>query len=198
MTHTPSEATLLPGLLTELRLPSIARQWRPLAEQADRDGWPAARLLATLFELEHAERAQRRIQRHHADAELPPGKTLATFDFTAAPGLRKAQILALAGSDDWIKAGANLLAFGPSGTGKSHLAAAIATQLIDRGYRVLFSRTLDLVQKLQAARRDLGDGNDSFHEFTQARMTGLACGLEPEPVSVAGSDHRWARALGCG
>ena len=45
--------------------------------------------------------------------------------------------------------------FGPSGVGKSHLAAALGTALVDAGRRVLFTRTTDLVQKLQAARRDL-------------------------------------------
>src|SRR3954466_4682406 len=44
---------------------------------------------------------------------------------------------------------------GSSGTGKTHVAAAIGAGLIDNGYRVLFTRTTDLVQKLQAARRDL-------------------------------------------
>ena len=44
---------------------------------------------------------------------------------------------------------------GPSGVGKSHLAAALGTALVDAGRRVLFTRTTDLVQKLQAARRDL-------------------------------------------
>jgi DNA replication protein DnaC len=152
---TTADTAGLPGLLTALRLPSIARHWQHYAAVADREGWPAARLLGTLLELEVAERAQRRIQRHHAESGLPPGKTFATFDFEAAAGVRKAQLLALASGEHWIRAGATALAFGPSGTGKSHVAAAIGSALIDNGYRVLFSRTTDMVQRLQAARRDL-------------------------------------------
>ncbi len=45
--------------------------------------------------------------------------------------------------------------FGPPGGGKSHLAAAIGLALIENGWRVLFTRTTDLVQKLQVARREL-------------------------------------------
>ena len=38
----------LPLLLNELRLPTIAALWRSFTERADREGWPVARLLATL------------------------------------------------------------------------------------------------------------------------------------------------------
>ncbi|CBS89206.1 IS21-like element ISAli13 family helper ATPase IstB [Azospirillum lipoferum] len=145
----------LPVLLSALRLPSIARHWTRHAETADREGWPAARLLATLFELEVADRTARRIQRHHEQSALPAGKTFATFDFDAAPGLSKGRLQALAAGDLWLKNGSNVLAFGPSGTGKSHAAAALGSALIDAGYRVLFTRTTDMVQRLQAARRDL-------------------------------------------
>ncbi len=64
-------------------------------------------------------------------------------------------MLALAAAGAWLDQGANLLIFGPSGAGKSHLSAAIGTSLVELGKRVLFTRTTDLVQKLQAARRDL-------------------------------------------
>ena len=73
----------LPLLLGELRLPTFSKLWQSFTERADREGWPSARLLATLAELELAERAQRRIQRHLLAARLPPGKTLSSFDFTS-------------------------------------------------------------------------------------------------------------------
>jgi DNA replication protein DnaC len=92
----------LPLLLRELRLPTIAAMWQSFTERADREGWPAARLLATLTELELAERDQRRIQRHLLEARLPPGKTLDSFDFTAVPMLSRAHVAALATGDGWI------------------------------------------------------------------------------------------------
>ncbi len=64
--------------------------------------------------------------------------------------------MALAAGDVWLEKGANLLLFGPPGGGKSHLASAIGLALIENGWRVLFTRTTDLVQKLQMARRELG------------------------------------------
>jgi DNA replication protein DnaC len=130
--------------------------WKKLAEQSDKEGWPAARFLVALAEHEVADRSRRRIERHLAEARLPVGKTLATFDFEAVPMVSKAQVMALAAGDTWLEKGANLLLFGPPGAGKSHLAAAIGLALVENGWRVLFTRTSELVQRLQIARRELG------------------------------------------
>lgn len=153
-THPVDEARL--GImLNELRLPTIKTLWPRFAEQSDREGWPAARFLAAIAEHELAERAHRRVERHLAEAHLPPGKTLDSFDFEAVPMISKAQIVAMAAGDSWLAKGANVLMFGPPGGGKSHLAAAIGLALIENGWRVHFTRTTDLVQKLQVARREL-------------------------------------------
>ena len=141
--------------LNDLRLPAIKTIWPDFAARADKEGWPAARFLAALAEHEMAERASRRIQRHLDEARLPPGKRLDSFDFEAVPMISKAQVMALAAGDSWLEKGANLLMFGPPGGGKSHLAAALGLALVENGWRVLFTRTTDLVQKLQTARRDL-------------------------------------------
>jgi len=145
----------LPLLLHELRLPAIARLWPEFAERADKESWPAARFLSALAELEIAERGRRRIARNLVEAHLPPGKTLDNFDFSVVPMLSKARVSALAAGDAWIDKGTNLLLFGPPGAGKSHVGAAIGRALVENGYRVLFTRTTDLVQKLQQARQAL-------------------------------------------
>src|SRR3984893_18548161 len=136
-------------LLAELRLPAVKLVWADLAAQADKEGWPAARFLAAH---EIAERGRRRIERHLAEARLPPGKTLDTFDFEAVPVVSKAQIMALAAGDAWLDKGANLILFGPPGTGKSHLAAALSFALVENGWRVLFARTTDLLPRLHSHR----------------------------------------------
>ncbi len=152
---TTIDAGRLALMLGELRLPSMKAVWADIAAHADKEGWPAARFLGILAEHELAERDRRRIERHLVEARLPPGKTLDSFDFDAVPMLSKAQVSAVAAGDAWLKTGANLLLFGPPGGGKSHLAAAIGLALVENGWKVLFTRTTDLVQKLQAARREL-------------------------------------------
>ncbi len=154
-TSVTADAARLPIMLTELRLPSIKRLWASVAAQSDREGWRAERLLSVLIEQELAERETRRLARHRLQANLAPDKTLANFDFEQVPTISKAHVTALAEGDAWIEKGANLLLFGPPGSGKSHLVSGIGHALIDRGWRVLFARTGDLVQRLQAARRDL-------------------------------------------
>lgn len=149
------DAARLPVMLSSLRLPSFGQHWQGFAARADREDWGAARYLAALCEHEIADRDARRIARHLAEAGLPRGKTFSTFDFAAVPTIRKAHVMALADGDAWLDQGANILCFGPSGTGKSHAAAAIGHALVEGGRRVLFIRTTDMVQKLQAARRDL-------------------------------------------
>lgn len=149
------DAARLNLLLNELRLPTIKHLWPKFAERSDKEGWPAARFLAAIAEHEIAERDRRRIERNLAEARLLPAKTLETFDFDAVPMVSKAQVMALCAGDSWLDKGANLILFGPPGGGKSHLCSAIGLALVEKGWRVLFVRTADLVQKLQIARRDL-------------------------------------------
>jgi DNA replication protein DnaC len=162
------DAGRLQLMLNELRLPTIKQVWPDFAARADKEAWPAARFLSALIEHELAERSRRRIGRHLDEAHLPPGKSLDNFDFEAVPMVSKAQIIALSAGDTWLEKGANLLIFGPPGGGKTHLAAALGLTLVENGYRVLFTRTTDLVQRLQLARRDLSlesaiDKLDKYH-----------------------------------
>ncbi len=142
-------------MLTELRLPTIKRLATELCDQSDREGWPARQLLERLLEHEMNEREIRRFERHRAASGLSPDKRLSSFDFSAVPTISRARIMALTEGHEWLDRGACLLAFGAPGSGKSHLLSGIGHALIDAGKRVLFTRCSDLVQRLQAARRDL-------------------------------------------
>ena len=158
MTAREIDIHTLPSMLTAVRLPSFHKLWAEIAARADTEGWPAARFLAVLAEYELAERDMRRIRRHLTEAQLPTGKTLATFDFKALPSLPRSLVAALA-AGDWLEGGGNLIAIGNSGPdwthGKTHVLCAIGHALVEAGHRVVYTRTSDLVQKLQVARRDL-------------------------------------------
>jgi DNA replication protein DnaC len=101
----------LPLLLKELALPTFGRLWKDFCLESDTHGWGSARCLTTLCEHELAERNQRRIARYLREAQLPKGKSLATFDFGQVPSIDKTHIHALASGDVWLENG-NKLVYG--------------------------------------------------------------------------------------
>ena len=148
-----TEKILLSQLLKQLKLKTMTGLWESLHTEAVEQGWTPLHYLKILCEHEVSDRSDRRLARNMVEAQLPRGKSLSTFDFNVVPSLSKTQIAGFASGDIWIKSGKNLIFFGPSGCGKSHLSAAIGEGLVMAGYRVLFTRTTDLVQQLQAAKK---------------------------------------------
>ncbi len=151
-TTTLNEPADLILLAKALRLPSFAQYCEPLAQTAEAQGWSVRRYVHALLSEELAGRQNRRVARFMQKAHLPVGKSLAGFDFSAVPALNKRTCLALAEQGSWVEQGHNLILFGPSGTGKTHLAAAIMYAHLLQGRTARFYRTTDLVQELQAAR----------------------------------------------
>lgn len=149
-----SNTATLPLLLKQLGLPSMLSQYEAQAKIAEDRHWGYQEYLMVLSNMEAANRQQKRIARHIKEAKLPPGKTLDAFDFALAKSVNAAQITALADNTSWVKSANNLVIFGPSGVGKTHLATAIAYRLIEQGVRCLFMQTTSLVQKLQQARAE--------------------------------------------
>ena len=122
MPHTET----LPLLLKQLRLPTMQRRWQSQHKHALQDNWSMPQYLSVLCEEELAQRENLRLQRYLKEAKLPMGKTLEKFDFNACQ-VHQAEISHLAHDGQWLENAENLLLFGPSGTGKTHLAAALAT-----------------------------------------------------------------------
>ena len=152
ITTTPPASLAL--LLRSLKLPTVARHAEEIARLAEREGWTFERYLHHLVELEVHERRRRKIERHLKESDLPRDKTLASLDRTRLP-IKIAKQLATLCDGGFVERGDNLLAFGLPGRGKTHLVCAIGYELIQRGYRVLFTATYALVQRLLAAKRDL-------------------------------------------
>lgn len=148
------DATTLPIMLKELGLLTILERWQYFFEQGESEGWSSGKLLSTLLEQEIEARHRKKVQIYLKKAQLPAGKSLSTFDFSQVQRVNRSKIDELALNSAWVKRAENLLIFGPSGVGKSHLAAAIGYALVENGVKVLFTSTTKLVQILQAARRE--------------------------------------------
>lgn len=149
-----ARAESLALLMRTLKLPAFARYSGEVASNAEKEGWTFQQYLLHLAGLEVEERRRRRIERNLNDSELPREKTLATLDRSRIPAKVQKTLPTLC-EGSFVERGENLLAFGLPGRGKTHLACAIGHELIQRGYRVFFTATFALVQRLLVAKRDL-------------------------------------------
>jgi DNA replication protein DnaC len=142
---------LLHHHLKSLRLPTVAAECEKVAAQAAQDNADHLSYLLRLTELELLEREKRSAERRVKAARFPTIKTLETFDFAARPSVNKVLVAELMRCE-YIDKKENILLVGNPGTGKSHLATALAAQACAKGYRVRFIRTTELVTALIEAR----------------------------------------------
>jgi DNA replication protein DnaC len=142
---------LLHHHLKSLRLPTVAAECEKVAAQAAQDNADHLSYLLRLTELELLEREKRASERRVKAARFPTIKTLETFDFAARPSVNKVLVAELMRCE-YIEAKENILLVGNPGTGKSHLATALAAQACAKGYRVRNIGTTELVTALIEAR----------------------------------------------
>lgn len=137
--------------LRELKLSGILQTLELRAAQAVERQLGPVEFLALLLDDELERRSQQRLGRRLACSGCDSSKTLAKFDFLAAPGVNRILIQDLA-TCAFIPRHENLLLCGPTGVGKSHLANAIAIEALKRNYKVLSRPTHRLLTELNAAR----------------------------------------------
>ena len=125
------------------------------------------------------------IDRQIRAAKFPAIKTLDSFDFMAIPALNKMLVLELA-RGEYIERRENVIALGPSGTGKSHLALALGLAACQRGFTTGFVTAAGLVHQLMEAR------DEKRLLKLQAHLAGLKLLIIDElgyvPLSLTGSE----------
>lgn len=109
------------------------------------------RYLARLTELELIDREGRMVERRIKAAKFPAVKSLDSFDFKAIPSLNKMMVLELARCE-WIERKENVIALGPSGTGKTHVALGLGLAACQKGLPVAFVTAAALVHEMMEAR----------------------------------------------
>lgn len=144
---------LLKAHLKKLRMPTIADDYKKMAEEAARTNLPYERYLLTLVEQEVLQREQNTLRLRIKQAGFPVLKTLDTFDFTVIPSLSKPEVLRLAQAQ-WIEEAHNVVAGGNPGTGKTHLAIALGIAACRKGFRVRFFTAAALVAALAEAQAE--------------------------------------------
>jgi DNA replication protein DnaC len=148
--RTAALEALIEAHAVELKLPTVKRRFRALAEEALREQQTPVAYLAALLEAEMHERAERRERRRLIDARFPVLKRLEEFHFQDNPTIPQATIAALA-EGSWIDDRESVIFVGDSGTGKTHLATALAVCACQQGRRVRFATLAGLANELQEA-----------------------------------------------
>jgi len=142
---------LLSHYLKTLKLPTFQREYQKLARLCATEGVDHTGYLTRLSEREMIERDRRKVERRIKAARFPVVKSLDSFDFSAIPKLNKMQVLELARCE-WIERRENVIALGPSGTGKTHVALGLGLAACQKGLSVGFTTAAALVSEMMEAR----------------------------------------------
>src|SRR3954467_12998215 len=142
---------LLAHHLKALKLPTFLREYDKQARQCAAEGVDHTGYLLRLAELELLERERRSVERRIRQARFPAVKSLDSFDFAALPSLNKMLVLELARCE-YVARRENVIALGPSGTGKTHVALGLGLAACQKGLTVGFVTAAALVHELLEAR----------------------------------------------
>ena len=148
---TEAPEILLAHYLKTLKLPTFQREYQKLARLCATEGVDHVGYLFRLAEREMIERDRRKVERRIKAAKFPVVKSLDSFDFTAIPKLNKMQVLELSRCE-WIERRENVIALGPSGTGKTHVALGLGLAACQKGLSVGFTTAAALVSEMMEAR----------------------------------------------
>ena len=122
--RTAALEALIDAHAVELKLPTVRRRYRTLAEEAIREQQTPVAYLAALLEAETTERAERRERRRLLDARFPQIKRLEDFRFADNPKVPQTTIAAALAEGSWIQDRESVILIGDSGTGKTHCETA--------------------------------------------------------------------------
>ncbi len=142
---------LLRHHLKKLKLPTVLREYEKIARQCAAENVDHVRYLARLIELELLDREARMIDRRIKAARFPAIKGLEGFDFDAIPQLNRKLVLDLA-RGEFVSRRENVIALGPSGVGKTHIALGLGLAACQRGIRTRFATAAAIVHELIEAR----------------------------------------------
>lgn len=140
-------------LLIDLRLKGIQQVLDTELDAAEKKGTAIEKVLYRMLCQELAFQQERSMQYRIQHAKIPWDFTLKTFPFDKQPGVKKSQIMSLAGLS-FIERAENIVFIGSPGTGKSGLATGLLRQALINGYRGRFYNAQDLLDELYASLAD--------------------------------------------
>ncbi|MCJ7732053.1 IS21-like element helper ATPase IstB [Candidatus Bathyarchaeota archaeon] len=151
MNEKDKPTVLLEFYLKKLRLPTMLREYASLAVvcREDRSDYPT--YLLRLIERELLDREKRASEKRIKEAGFPVVKTIDTFNFKFQPSINEQLVRELL-RGEYVDKKENVLLIGKSGTGKTHLACALAFAACAIGKHVRFYSVNGLVTELMESR----------------------------------------------
>jgi DNA replication protein DnaC len=176
MSDTPQ--VLLQHHLRKLKLPTFQSEHAKLARQCAAEGKDHVQYLLRLCELELIERERRMIERRIKAAKFPATKSLDSFDFKAIPSLNKPLTMELARCE-FIDRRENVIALGPSGTGKTHIALGLGLAACQKGRKVGFTTAAAFANVSRTIGVPLAHSTNSWRRSTIAGSSASRRALPP-------------------
>ena len=155
----PAAGTAMPGkdvtgevtfLARELKTPVIAQTFTALGDQAREENWSHEEYLAAVLGRQVASRAGNGTRMRISAARLPQIKTLEDFTLSCVPAAARDVIAHLA-TTTFIARKENVVLLGPPGTGKTHIAIALAIKAAEAAYPVAFDSATGWITRLAGA-----------------------------------------------
>jgi len=153
VTEKDKSTLLLEYYLKKLKLPTMLREFAGVAAvcRKDRSDFPV--YLLRLAEREILDREKRATERRIKEANFPVIKTIDTYEFSAQRSINEALVRELL-RGEYLDKRENVLLIGNPGTGKTHLASALAFSACAQGRKVRFHTATDLVTQLAECREE--------------------------------------------
>ena len=154
--------------LSYLKLTHCLSQYEDLAQQAARESWTHLQFLAVLMQGEFNAKQDRAIDRRIRQARFPVLKTLDQFQWSWPKKINQMQIKHLF-QLQFVRDKTNAIFIGGVGMGKTHLSIALAHTACLRGYSVLFTTAVDLVNTLSAAHK-IGRHKNDIRKYLKPQI----------------------------
>ncbi|MGR3177163.1 MAG: IS21-like element helper ATPase IstB [Candidatus Anammoxibacter sp.] len=132
----------------QLRLSAVANIINETVMKAEKEKITYLEFLGRLFNTEINQRMEKDKQRRRKHARLPLSYNLDLYDFTSENGISPQELKQLR-ELKWLEQNYNVILMGPSGTGKTYIAAGLCFDAVDQGYRAYFQTMESLVKVLK-------------------------------------------------
>ena len=148
----PSLRDRLRAQLADLKMPGALEAVDAILQQVDGGQLAGPTAMVALLDAQISLRNSRRLQTAMRSSRLPALKTLADFDFSFQPSVKREQVESLH-TLGFLERRENVILLGPPGVGKTHLALSLAVAAVESGRRVYYTTLADLITSLEDAQQ---------------------------------------------